>query len=97
MEGEITLQRGGGAWQIVPESAGIGIILAVLFLYLFFRHLIFCLMFFDLILGWLRRFRWFPGEGKRMRVFVHWLIAVALFAGFLVVAGGAGWIKFVPI
>jgi uncharacterized membrane protein len=96
LETEFKVASAGKTWEIVPMNGLVGVILGILFLYFFFRHFIFCLMFFDLILSWLRRFRWFPGEGKRMRVFVHWLISVTLFVGFLVVAGGAGWLQFVP-
>lgn len=82
---------------MVPQGGIFGILLAVLFLYLFFRHLMFILMIWDLIIGWLRQFRWFPKEGKRMRTFVHWLIAIGLFLGYLWLARTFGWIEFVPV
>jgi hypothetical protein len=50
----------------------------------------------DLILGWLRGFDWFPKEGKRTKTLIHWIIALALFLGFLFVAGSAGWLEFIP-
>ena len=68
----------------------------MLFFYLFFRHFLFVLMFMDVILGWLRRFNWFPKEGKRLKTFVHWLVAVGMFSGFPIIAGSAGWLEFIP-
>ena len=82
MESTLTTSTNGNSWEIVPGSTVAGIILAVLFFYLFFRHFLFVLMFMDLILGWLRKFKWFPKEGKRMKTFIHWVIALALFLGF---------------
>ena len=76
-------------WAAIP--------LAVLFIYLFFRHFLFVLMVSDVVLGFLRKFRWFPGEGKRGKTIVHWVVALALFLGYLAVAGMAGWLKFVPV
>ena len=68
----------------------------MLFFYLFFRHFMFVLMFLDLTLCWLRKFNWFPKEGKRVKTFTHWVIAVALFLGFQFIAGSAGWLEFIP-
>lgn len=96
MEGSMTTTANGTTWDIAPTNAIAGIILAVLFIYLFFRHFLFALMIMDAILGWLRRFGWFPKEGKRVRAFIHWLIALGLFFGFLAVAGTAGWLEFTP-
>ncbi len=73
-----------------------GIALAILFFYLFFRHFLFVLMFADIVIEWLRKFRWFPKEGKRLKTFIHWVIALGLFLGFLAIAGAAGWLEFVP-
>ena len=92
MERMITTSPNSNSWEIVPANTVAGIILGVLFIYLFFRHFMFVLMFMDLILGWLRRFNWFPKEGKRMRTFVHWIIALTLFLGFLLIAGSADWL-----
>jgi hypothetical protein len=83
-------------WDVVPDSNIAGIVLAVLFLYLFLRHMLFVLMIMDFILGWLRKFYWFPKEGKRLRTFVHWVIAVGVLLGFLGIGRFAGWLKFVP-
>ncbi|MEL6618670.1 MAG: hypothetical protein AAFP16_07325 [Pseudomonadota bacterium] len=94
---ELNTSAGGNSWNIMPENAVAGVVLAVLFLYFFVRHFIFVLMVFDMVLGWLRHFRWFPNEGKRMSAFVHWIIALALFLGFLVVGGAAGWLEYTPI
>jgi len=96
MAGTINTSHNGSSWEIVPTNTFAGIILGVLFIYLFFRHFMFVLMFMDLILGWLRKFNWFPKEGKRLRAFIHWIIALALFFGFLSVAGSAGWLEFIP-
>lgn len=96
MESTVTTSSNGNTWEIVPVNAFSGIILGVLLIYLIFRHFMFVLMFMDLILGWLRQFNWFPKEGKRMKTFVHWVIALALFLGFLLGAGLAGWLAFEP-
>ncbi len=96
MEPVITSSNFPNSWEIVPASTLAGVILAILFVYLFFRHILFVLMFADLILGWLRRFDWFPRKGKRLKTFVHWLVALGLFLGFVAVAGSVGWLKFVP-
>ncbi len=96
MESTITTSTNGNSWEIVPASTLAGVILGVLFIYLFFRHFMLSLMIFDLILGWLRKFSWFPKEGKRRKTFIHWIIALALFFGFLFVGGSAGWLQFIP-
>ena len=62
MESTITTSTNGNSWEIVPTHTLAGIVLGVLFIYLFFRHFMFVLMFMDLILGWLRKFNWFPKE-----------------------------------
>lgn len=85
------------AWQFVPQNSLVSIVLTVLFIYLFVRHFIFVLMIFDVVVGWLRKFRWFPSQGKRLKAFVHWLIAIIALAVFLVVSGKFGWIEFVPL
>jgi hypothetical protein len=96
MESTITTSTNGNSWEIVPANTLVGVFLGVLFIYPSFRHFMFVLMFFDLILGWLRKFSWFPKEGKRQKTFIHWIIALALFFGFLFVAGSAGWLEFRP-
>lgn len=96
MESTLTATGGGKSWEIIPNNAVAGIVLAVLFIYLFFRHFLFVLMVMDIVLGWLRRFAWFPKEGKRRKTLFHWIIAVVMFIGFLAVAGSAGWLQFVP-
>lgn len=90
------MSANANSWNIVPTSTLAGVVLAVLFLYLFFRHLLFVMMFMDLIIGWLRRFNWFPKEGKRLKTIIHWGIALALLVGFLSIAGPAGWLEFIP-
>ncbi|MEM1163673.1 MAG: hypothetical protein AAGJ28_22300 [Pseudomonadota bacterium] len=84
------------AVKIVPSHTIAGIVLMVLFLYFFFRHFMLVLMIMDLVIGWLRQFRWFPKEGKRLRTLVHWLIAFGLIGVYLAVAGSLGWLNFVP-
>lgn len=96
MENTITTSINGSSWELAPTNTWTGIVLAVLFIYLIFRHFIFVLMFMDIILGWLRKFNWFPKEGKRRNTLIHWIIAVGLFAGFLAIAGSVGWLKFIP-
>lgn len=96
MESTITTATNGNSWAIVPANTLAAIILRVLLIYLFFRHFMFVLMFMDLILGWLRKFNWFPKEGKRKKTFIHWIIALVLFLGFLFAAGSAGWLEFIP-
>ena len=96
MSSEIHISNNNGVWEIVPTNAIAGILLVVLFFYLFFRHFLFCLMLCDLIIGWLRKFNWFPKEGKRKKALIHWLIAVGLFVVFLIVASSMGWLKLIP-
>ncbi|MCT4555501.1 MAG: hypothetical protein N4A53_12500 [Pelagimonas sp.] len=96
MESTRTTLANGSSWEIIPGNTGARIILGALIIYLFFRHFMFMLMFTDLILGWLRKFNWFPKEGKRMKTFIHWVIALMLWYGFLSIAGSAGWLKFIP-
>lgn len=93
---ESTITTSTNSWQIVPANTAAGIVLAILFFYLFFRHFLFVLMFMDVILGWLRKFNWFPKEGKRRKTIIHWVIALGLFFGYLAVAGSAGWLEFIP-
>jgi hypothetical protein len=96
MESELAVSDGGKAYEILPINAPVGGLLFLLFLYMFFRHFLFALMVMDVIIGWLRNFSWFPKEGRRRRTFIHWVIAMALFWGFLLVAGQVGWMQFVP-
>lgn len=96
MEATLTTSTQSNSWEIIPGGTVAGIILAVLFIYLFFRHFLFVLMSTDLILGWLRQFNWFPKEGKRLKTVLHWAIAVVLFGGYLAIAGSMGWLQFVP-
>ncbi|CUJ81459.1 hypothetical protein PH7735_00022 [Shimia thalassica] len=96
MDNKITTSTNGNSWEIAPTNTVAGVILVVLVVYLFFRHFMFILMFMDLVLGWLRKFKWFPKEGRRWKTFIHWLIALALFIGFQYVANSAGWLEFVP-
>lgn len=83
-------------WQFVPQNGFVSIVLTVLFIYMFVRHFIFVLMITDIVIGWLRKFRWFPIQGKRLKAFVHWIIAIVALVAFLVASGKLGWIEFVP-
>jgi len=96
METTITTSTGRDSWEIAPTNTVAGVILGVLFIYLFYRHFMFTLVFMDLFFGWLRKFNWFPKEGKRWKTFIHWLIAAALYLGFLSVANSAGWLELIP-
>jgi hypothetical protein len=86
----------GGQWSISPTSSLSGFLLAALILYLSFRHMLFTLMFMDIVIGWMRRFNWFPKEGKRLRTFVHNVIAWGVLLIFLMIAEPAGWLTIVP-
>ncbi|KEJ90342.1 hypothetical protein [Sulfitobacter donghicola] len=94
MESNITAN--GNSWEIVPTNPAVSIVLAILFFYLFFRHVLFVFMVMDIVLGWLRKFSWFPKEGKRAKTALHWVIALGAFVGFLGIAGAAGWLAFIP-
>jgi hypothetical protein len=96
VEGTYTTSSASYSWEISPTNAIAGTVLGILFLYLFFRHVLFVLMFMDIVLGWLRQFRWFPKEGKRRKTLIHWLIALALFVGFISVAQPLGWLELIP-
>ncbi|MGB3148083.1 MAG: hypothetical protein WBA91_10050 [Paracoccaceae bacterium] len=96
MESTITTSTNGSGWAIVPANTLAGVILGVLFIYVFFRHIMFMLMFFDMFSDWPRNFSWFLKEGKRRKRFIHWIIALALLFGFLFVGGSAGWLEFIP-
>lgn len=96
MDGKLATSTNGTGWEIVPTNTVAGIVLAILFFYLFFRNLLFILMLMDVILGWLRRFNRFPKEGKRRKTIIHWFIALGLFSGFLALAGSVGWLEFRP-
>lgn len=96
MESTLISSSNGSDWEIIPVSALSGAILAVLFLYLFFRHMLFVLMFMDVILAFFRKFSWFPGEGNRRKTIIHWVIALGLLVGYISIAGAAGWLDFVP-
>ena len=96
MDSTISSLGNGSSWEIVPTNTIAGITLAGLFFYLLFRHFMFSLMFMDVILGWLRKFDWFPKKGKRRKTIIHWFIALGLVLGFLAAAGSVGWLKFIP-
>jgi len=96
MEATISTATSESSWDIVPTNAFALIIFFVLFAYLFFRHLLFILMLMELGISWFRKFSWFPSEGKRLKAFIHWLIALGLFLGFLFVGRSVGWINLIP-
>ncbi|WIY26625.1 hypothetical protein [Parasedimentitalea psychrophila] len=97
METNFSASANNATWQFIPQNSFVSIALTVLFLYVFVRHFILVLMIMDIVIGWLRKFRWFPVEGKRLRAFVHWLAAIAVFSAFLAASGRFGWIEFVPV
>ncbi|WP_166416023.1 hypothetical protein [Cochlodiniinecator piscidefendens] len=96
METSFTTTTTAQSWQFVPANAFVGVILTVLFIYLFFRHLMVVFVVWDLIIGWLRKFRWFPKEGQRLKALMHWVIAIVLVVGFLIISNSMGWITVVP-
>jgi uncharacterized membrane protein len=96
MEPSISTATGESSWEIVPTNTLAWIIFFALFAYFFFRHFLFVMMGMDTVISWLRKFSWFPSEGKRLKAFIHWLIALGLFLGFLLVGRSIGWIDFVP-
>ncbi len=96
MESTVTTSVNSYSWEIAPANTLAAIVLGVLFLYLFFLHAFLVLMVMDIVLGWMRKFSWFPKEGKRRKALVNWAVAVGLFFGFLAVAGSAGWLEFIP-
>ncbi|WP_370400967.1 hypothetical protein [Sulfitobacter sp. JB4-11] len=95
MESTFTTSTHENTWEIVPSNTIVGIILSALFFYFMIRHMLLGLMVMDIFLGWLRKFRWFPKEGKRRKAVVHWIIAAGLLSAFLAVARIAGWLEFV--
>ncbi len=86
----------GVSYEITAANSVAGVVLTILFLYLFFRHFLMVLMIGDIVLGWLRKFSWFPGQGKRKKAFLHWIIALLLFVSFLLIARPLGWLVFMP-
>ena len=74
MNSAMTTSTNGKSWEIVPINTLTGIVLTVLFFYLFFRHFLFVFMFMDVIIGWLRKFNWFPKEGKRRKTIIHGVV-----------------------
>lgn len=95
MESTITTSV-NNSWEVVPSNTIASLVLFALFFYLFFRHALFVFMLLDILIGWLRKYDWFPKEGKRKKTLIHWLIAVGLLIAFLIIAGSAGWLKFIP-
>ena len=96
MEASVSTATSESSWDIVPTNTAAWIIFFVLFAYFFFRHFLLVMMLMDLMTSWLRKFSWFPSEGKRLRAFINWLIAFGLFAGFLFIGRSVGWIEFIP-
>ena len=97
MEATLRTSAHEGSWEVVPANAVAGVVLFLLVLYLFFRHMLLVLMIADMLVGWLRRFAWFPKEGRRRRTVVQWLAALGLVVGYLILARFAGWLDFVPL
>lgn len=96
MESTISTSAGSNEWEIVPVNTIASILLMVFFIYLFFRHFLLVLMVMDLVIGWLRKFKWFPKEGRRLRTLIHWAVALGVFLAYLAIAGSLGYLEFVP-
>jgi len=96
VDDDIAVSASSYSWTIEPSNTFAQIILIVLFFYLFFRHFLFVLMCMDIVISWLRKFSWFPKEGRRFKAFIHWLIALGLLIGFLFVGDLTGWLEFIP-
>lgn len=96
MDSTVSAASTSTSWEITSGHGLAVALLVVLFVYLWVRHLFLTLMVMDVIIGWLRQFRWFPKEGKRLKTFVHWLIAMGLFIVYLIVAIASGWLDAVP-
>ncbi|WP_424979605.1 hypothetical protein [Leisingera sp. S232] len=97
METEVVAQANGDAWRILPQSMIALVVLVALSLYFMVRQMMFTLMIMDVTLGFFRIFGLVPKQGKRMNAFLHWLVAVSLFAGYFMVAEKLGWLAFVPV
>lgn len=91
------MKQNGASYELVPSSGWLQILLVILFFYVFFRHIMFSFMIADVILTFFKQFRWFPSKGKRLRTFVHWLIAIALMVGTVIVASNLGYLEIVRI
>jgi len=89
------MEQAENSYEIVPTSLLAGAVLAVLFVYFIIRHFLFVFMVFDVMVGWLRQFRWFPKEGQRIRIAVHWLIAIGLLVGYFALGAQFGWLDFI--
>jgi len=96
MDSTVTTSVGQNSWQVVPAHPVVAVVFGLLLLYWFFRHFLLVMMIFDLMIGWLRQFSWFPTEGKRLKAILHWLVALGLFLGFQAIAAAAGWLSFIP-
>ena len=86
-----------GSWEIVPTNQLAGLLLGVLFAYLFFRQAQLILMVASFRFSWLRKFSWLSSENSRLKIAIHWIAALAIFLGFLMIASTVGWLRFVPI
>jgi uncharacterized membrane protein len=97
METTFTTTTNSGTWNVVPTNPVAGFLLFIVFMYLLFRHFVFILMIMDIVNGWLKRFRWFPGPGKRLKGLIHWIVAVGLLIGYMYLARAIGWLHFVSV
>lgn len=93
---ELELTANDNAVAVEGTSTIATVVLAVLFFYFFIRHFLLVLMVMDIVTNWLSQFRWFPGEGRRLRGLFHWVIALGLFLGFLAIGNATGILNFIP-
>lgn len=86
----------GDPFEVIWHYPWIGYVIIALFFYFFFRHAMLVLMIMDFFISWLRSFRWFPKQGKRLKTCIHWLIALGLFFGFIGFAAVMDWYTLIP-
>lgn len=95
-ENSISLTSGDSSGTIPPANSLAGWVPGLLLLYLLVWQALFVLKIMDMALGWLRCFRWFPKQGKRLRALVNWLIALGLLGAYLVLGRALGRLAFTP-
>lgn len=96
MEPTVSTSLDESNWDLVPTNALVGFALVMLLFYLMFRHFILVFVLADIAVGHLRKYSWFPTEDRRMSAVLHWLLAVILLVGFILLANARGWLDFIP-
>jgi hypothetical protein len=96
MDSTIEATEPTSSWNVEPTNIVSWILFIALFGYLFFRHFVFVMLLLELFMSALREFGWYPKPGNRTKAVKDWLIAVGLFATYLLIGGAIGWIDFVP-